>query len=269
MKRRNLLMASSGLATTMLFAKTTHPVAAQTAIGETVTIAADLPGYYVRPRTRDIVPAMIVFMEIFGVNDYIKSVCDRLAQAGFAALAPDFYNGQTFGYGDSDRQDAIARVRSIDDAMITQTVGKSIDYLSQRGDVLSEAIGAIGFCWGGRTTFLTNQVHADKLKAAVAYYGGGIAPTEDRMGRPSLLPGVPQMQAPILLMYGAKDASIAPDEHARIAEALSTANKRYAINVFPDAGHAFFSDRRDSYNAAAAEEAWQITMNFLQYHLRS
>lgn len=265
MKRRDILMASSGLATTMLFAKTAHPTAAQTARGEMVTLATDLQGYYVRPLTRNVVPAVLVFMEAYGVNDYIKSVCDRLAQAGYAALAPDFYHGDVFAY--TDREAAIAKLRSLDETVAMQEVGSAIDYLAQRGDVLPGAVGAIGFCLGGRFAFMANEVHADKLKAAVAYYGGGIAPAEDALGRPSLLPQVPQMQAPIMLMYGANDQMIAPDEHARIAEALSTAKKRYAINVFPDAGHAFFSDRRENYNAAAAEEAWQMTLNFLQFHL--
>ena len=268
MKRRNLLIASSGIATAMLFAKTTHPTSAQmvqdqTVQGQMVTLADDLQGYYVQPQTRAIPSTVLVFMEAFGLNNYIKSVCDRLAEAGYAALAPDFYHGDIYAY--TDIESAIAKVRSLDEAVVMQEVGSAIEFLNGR----TRSIGTIGFCLGGRLVFMANEVHADKLKAAVAYYGGGIAPAEDPFDRPSLLEQVPMMQAPIMLMYGANDQMIAPDEHARIAEALSTAKKRYAINVFPDADHGFFSDRRDNYNAAAAEEAWQMTLNFFGYHLAS
>ena len=68
-------------------------------------------------------------------------------------------------------------------------------------------------------------------------------------------------------MYGANDQSIAPEEHERIALALSTNKKRYGINVFPDAGHGFFSDRRDSYNPVASDEAWAMTLAFFERHL--
>jgi dienelactone hydrolase len=68
--------------------------------------------------------------------------------------------------------------------------------------------------------------------------------------------------APQLLIYGAQDASIASDEHARIAKALSDANKRYTLAVMPDAPHAFATFDRESYHASAAEAAWRMTFGF-------
>lgn len=143
-----------------------------------------------------------------------------------------------------------------------------LDFLAKRPEVAASKIGALGFCMGGRFTFLANAVHGNKFKGAVAYYGSGIANPQDQFGRKSLLDRVEAMQAPIMLIYGAEDKSITAEEHERITRALSQAKKRYVLNVFPKAGHGFLSDRRDSYAPAPAQEAWKMTLNFLEYNLR-
>jgi carboxymethylenebutenolidase len=107
------------------------------------------------------------------------------------------------------------------------------------------------------------------VKAAVAFYGSGIAATPDPLGRANLLDQVGKMTAPLMLMYGAEDQSIPPEEHQRIAAALSQAKRQYSLNVFPQAGHGFFSDRRDSYQPAPAAEAWAMTMSFFERHLKA
>ncbi|MDQ2916540.1 MAG: dienelactone hydrolase family protein, partial [Pseudomonadota bacterium] len=111
--------------------------------------------------------------------------------------------------------------------------------------------------------FLTNAVHGERLAASVSFYGGGIAPAVAHGKRKPLLDRVPELSAPQLMIYGARDASIASDEHARVAKALSDANKRYTLAVLPDAPHAFATFDRESYHAPAAEAAWRIAFAFL------
>ena len=267
MKRRELLIVSAGIATTPLLLATGNKTAASqtTSKGEIVTLGKDLQGYYVRPQAKGSVPGVMVFMEAFGLNPNIKNVCDRLAKAGYAALAPDFYHGDIYEY--TDLQSAIAKLKSLNDDTVMAEVGKGLEFLAGRQEVAADRVGVMGFCMGGRYTFLANAVHADKFKAAAAFYGAGIAPEKDALGRQPLLDRAAAMQAPIMLVYGADDESIAPDEHGRIAQALSTAKKRYILSVFPNAGHGFLSDRRDSYAAAPAREAWQMTMNFFRHNL--
>lgn len=266
MNRRDLLIVSAGIATTGLFvANTGNAQTTPASKGEIVTLGKDLQGYYVRPQGNGSFPAVMVFMEAFGLNPNIKSVCDRLALAGYAALAPDFYHGDVYEY--KDRQNAIAKLKSLNDDTVMAEVGQGLDYLSKRKEVAANKVGVTGFCMGGRYTFLANAVHADKFKAAAAFYGTGIAPQKDQLGRKPLLDRVAAMQAPIMLVYGADDQSIAPDEHGRIAQALSTAKKRYMLTVFPNAGHGFLSDRRDSYAAQPAQEAWEMTLNFFKQNL--
>jgi carboxymethylenebutenolidase len=263
MKRRDLLILSAATASSPLLLKSA--ATAQTPpSAEMVTLASDLNGYYARSASQGTSPGVLVLMEAFGLNDYVKSICDRLAQAGYAALAPDFYHGDTYDY--TDRTNAIARLRQLNDDTVMSEFGKGLEFLSGQPEV-SEKIGTIGFCMGGRYAFLASAAHANATKAAVCFYGGGIAAGADPLGRASLLDRVESIQSPVLLIYGADDESIAPDEHERIALALSTQKKRYTLSVFPNAGHGFFSDRRDSYVPAVAQEAWDMTLAFFERNL--
>ncbi len=260
-------MASSGIAAATLFTKAdSQAIAAMPAApGSMVTLAANLKGYYVRPSGTVTHPAVVVIMEAFGLNAYVKSVCDRLAQAGYAALAPDFYHGDTFEY--TNVPAAVAKLKTLSDDTVMAEFGKGLEFLAGRTEVKPGTVGTIGFCMGGRFVYLASATHADKLKAGVSFYGGGIAANPDPLGRKSLLDLTSAIKSPIMLMYGANDQSIAPDEHERIALSLSTNKKRYAINVFPDADHGFFSDRRDSYNPVASDESWAMTLAFFERHL--
>jgi carboxymethylenebutenolidase len=276
MKRRDILLASSGLSAAFV-ANACNAAPGNTAPspttsntgalkGKTVQLDQGLTGYYVTPSSRGTFPSVIVIMEAFGLNDYIKSVCDRLANEGYAALAPDFYHGAVYQY--SDRDNAVAKLKSLKDDVVMAEFGKGLEFLSKRPELANKNIGVVGFCMGGRYTFLANGQYASRLKAAVSFYGSGIAPTTDAMGRANLLGWADKMNAPIMLMYGAEDQSITPEEHQQIALALSKAKKRYTLNVFPKAGHGFFSDRRDSYNPEASAEAWSMTLSFFNRYLK-
>jgi carboxymethylenebutenolidase len=264
MNRRDLLLATTAGLITTAIPKEVNAAAK----GKIVQLDKDLRGYFVSPgqsATIKPAPAIMVLMEAFGLNDNIKGVCDRLAAKGYAALAPDFYHGQVFAY--KDIQAAITKLKTLNDQVVMAEFGKGLDFLKQQKNVTQKGVGVTGFCMGGRYTFLANAVHAQQIKAAVSFYGGGIAATDDVAGRPSLLNRVQMMQAPIMFMYGSEDSYIMAEEHARITTALSQAKKRYAVNVFPGAGHGFMSDRRDSYNPAAAAEAWDMTVAFFDRHL--
>ncbi|MBE9032592.1 dienelactone hydrolase family protein, partial [filamentous cyanobacterium LEGE 11480] len=200
----------------------------------------------------------------------IKSVCDRLAKAGYAALAPDFYQGASFAY--DQLQGAIAKLKTMQDDVVAGQFGKGLEFLAQQPNVKSNGVGVIGFCMGGRFTFLNAAVHADRVKAGVAYYGGGISATADgrpnAVGQRDLISQAPKIKAPMMFMYGTEDALIAAEEHQRVAYAMSKAKKSYAINVFEGAQHGFDSDRRANYNPAAAEEAWERTIAFFDRHVK-
>ncbi len=280
MKRRDILLGVSSIATASVVANAQLSTAKQpdakittpdsklaVNVGKNIQITKDLPGYYVTPAGSGKFPAVIVLMEAFGLNKWCKSICDRLAQSGFAAIAPDFYRGTTYAY--TDVPGAIAKLKSLNDQIIMSDVGKSLDFLAGKPEINANGIGVIGFCMGGRYAFLANAVHSTKIKAAISFYGGGIdAAPGNPLGQKSLLDRVTAMQSPIMLMYGSEDQLIAADEHGRIAAALSTAKKRYIINLFPNAQHGFMSDRRENFSPAAAAEAWMMTTGFFSQNLK-
>ncbi len=237
-------------------------MSADIARAEFVALDGERRGYLALPHTAGPHPAVLVFQEAFGVNRYVQGECERLARAGFAALAPDLFRGETYGY--ADRPKVVEHLKSLTDEYLLGDVRSAIAYLDTSNEVRHEAYGAVGFCMGGRLAVLTAIELRERIGAAVAFYGGNIAPQISRFGWPILLDRVPEIEAAVLLLYGADDDTIAPDEHARLAQALSASKKRYTLSVFPGAGHAFASIDRETYRPAVAEAAWRAALAFFR-----
>ncbi len=216
-------------------------------------------GYFAKPEGGP-APLVMVFMEIWGVNDHMRLVCEKLAGFGFAAFAIDFYDGEVFDPR-AGFEPAAAKLKSLGDEAIMDAFARAVGFFKTRKDVVADKLGVIGFCNGGRLAFLAATRHPRDIGATVCFYGGGIDNPKDRLGRGSVLGGVPHLESPVMLCYGAQDSSITPDEHARIAETLSRANKRYTLSVFPDVGHAFM-DKAGAAEERATEVGWRMTRNF-------
>lgn len=238
----------------------------QLARAEFVSLGGDLRGYYAAPAGAGPFPAVLLFQEAFGVNDYIQSEVRRLAQHGFAALAPDLFRGDTYDYT-THMNEAIGRLKTLKDDAMLADVDACTAFLAKQPEVKAGKLGAVGFCMGGRLAFLTATARAAKIAGAAAFYGGDISTEEGRNFKP-LTDRAPQLSGELMLIYGAEDGSIDPQQHARIAEALSTNKKNYTLRVFPDAGHGFASRDRDSYRPAQAEEAWTEVLALLNRTLR-
>ena len=231
-----------------------------------VTLNDSLAGYVARPAGRGAFPGIVVLMEAFGITGHIWGVCERLANAGYVAVAPDIYHGEIFDYG--NMEPVLAKIKSVDDATVMSELEASLDWLADQPEVAGESLGVIGFCMGGRLAYLANCRHAERIKATVAFYGGGIAPDgTDRFGRTPPISETGAMRHPIFVGYGTEDASIPPTEHARVAQVLSEHKKRYTLAVYPEAGHGFLCEERASYAAAAATDAWQESLGFLKSNL--
>jgi carboxymethylenebutenolidase len=195
--------------------------------------------------------AVLVIQEIFGVNAHIRSVADRLADAGFVALAPALFDpvehGIELGYGYADMQRGRALVAALG-------IPRAMDLLNAAAEKLQMEglrVGAVGFCWGGTLAFLCNT----RLQLpAVAYYGARSVPFLDE-----------HAGAPLLFHFGAKDASIPPAD----VEKHRTLQPRARVFVYDDAGHAFNRDVDPHAHAPeAAALAWQRTLAFLEANLR-
>lgn len=231
----------------------------QPVTGDWIELAPELRAWLAKPEGADSPPGVLLHIEAFGVNAHMRTVAERYAAAGYLAIVPDIYHGHTFDYGDIEN--AIGAVRELDDRQVLGETEAALECLATEGAGGKPAV--VGYCMGGRLAFLAGLELGSRLSAVVSYYGGGIGPEKDRLGRAPLIERAEELGTPILLHYGGKDQSIAPAEHARIAAALSKAGKRYAISVYPEAGHGFNCDERPSYDAEAAAEAWELTRTFL------
>lgn len=227
-----------------------------------VTLGDDLQGYCEYPRATGHVPAVVVLMEAYGITAHIRNVCLRLAQAGYLALAPDFFRGTVLGYDERER--VLALLPTLRDEQLLGDVSRCVDWLRGRPEVEPDKIAVLGFCMGGRLAYLAGCVQSASWRAVLSLYGGGIAPEgPDRFGREPPVGRSQALRAPLFLGYGTDDSSIPPAEHARIVETLSGLGKRYVLSLYPGAGHGFLCEERPSHEPRAAGEAWRDILSFL------
>lgn len=241
--------------------------------GMTQVAVADgnLPVFVARPSGSGQHPAIIVVMEAFGLNGHIKKVTERIAREGCVAVAPDMYHrsGQNLDVGYDNLPEAIRLMTSLRDEEIVSDMKALTDHLQAQAFVRGDRIGITGFCMGGRISFLT-ACRNPAIKAAVPFYGGGIAgaPASEKAPK-APLDYADQLQAPMLLFFGEKDPFIPLEEVERIKQRLAELKKEAETVVYPDAPHGFFCDERDSYRPDAARDAWDRMGRFFDRLLKS
>ena len=234
-----------------------------------ITTAEGVGGYLAYPAGQSS-PGIVVHFEIFGVNGHIEDVCRRIAQEGYAALAPDYYwrlGQRTAPY--TDLKAAFGLAANLKDAEILSDAASCLGYLRSQSFVDAGAIGTLGFCMGGRLAVLTAAANPDSVTAAVSFYGGGLA-GENMRGGQTLNPmdEAAHVQCPLLLFYGEKDQFILPEHAAAFTGKLQQLGKNFSSRVYAGAGHGFFCNDRASYHAEAAQDAWEKTKRFLEANLK-
>ena len=255
------------------FALATQPISAQTVIktdtegllaGEIMVPAVDreLPGYRAMPAGGTKLPTVLVIHEIFGVHEYLRDVCRRLAKAGYLAIAVDMYirHGETAKM--SNVQEIMAGpVAAASDTEHMADLDACAAWAAKNGGD-PQRLAVTGFCRGGRTTWLY-AAHNPQLKAAVAWYGElDAAQTARKPKSPLDLAG--QMKAPVLGLYAGKDQGITADQVEYMRSELTKAGSKSQIHVYPDAPHAFHADYRPTYRKEAAEDGWKRMLEWLR-----
>lgn len=209
--------------------------------------------------------AVIVIQEAFGVNEYIQDVTRRFAAAGYRAVAPSLFHragGGTAPYTDFTK--VMPLFKGMSDAGIAMDVDAVLAHL-RGASFRDEQIAIVGFCMGGRVTFLIATRH--RLGAAVGFYGGAIVAAR-RPGFPPLIGDAPKLATPWLGLFGDADASIPIEDVETLRETLAREAKAPTQIVrYAGAEHGFHCDRRDSYNEAAAVDGWARTLAWLRRHL--
>jgi carboxymethylenebutenolidase len=266
--RRGVVMSGliSGftLATQRVEAQAIHTDTDGIEVGE-VQIPTDngsLPAYFAHPAKQGTFPVVLVNEEIFGVHEYIKDVCRRLAKAGYLAVATEYYAriGDLSKMTDSGQIFKDVILKAPDAQYMADLDATAAWALRSRGS--STRVGVIGFCRGGRQTWLY-AAHSPNLRAAVAFYGplgGAPSPIQPQ----TALDLAADIKCPLLGLYGGQDPSI-PEDAVRQAEAKAkAAHKIVEIVIYPDAPHGFHADYRPSYRQADAEDAWNRALEWLK-----
>lgn len=203
-----------------------------------------VPYFFARPADEPPWSGVVVVMEGGGLTVQLLRLCERLARAGHATVAPDLFHR----LGGSDRDKALAGrwFSNLDDDAALEDLTASAGALRALG---ATAVGMTGFCMGGRLTYLA-ATSGLELQAAVPFYGGGIAQI------------LAEPKCPLLAFFGGDDQYIPVDDIAAVQR-----HHPDDVVVYPDAGHGFMRDGTDSYHAVAATDAWARMLDFLGEHL--
>jgi len=212
-------------------------------------------GYFAAPSdVFEPLPAIIVIHEWWGLNDNIRAMADRLAGEGYMVLAVDLYGGKTADSPAGARELMLDVVEDPEPA--NANIRAAYEFLTTAG---APRIGSLGWCFGGGWSLNTAQLFPNELAATVIYYGQ-VTADEDRL-RP--------IGVPILGLFGADDTGITLESVDAFRGSLERLRKEHEIHVYPGVGHAFANPTGRNYNAEAATDAWEKTLEFLGRHLVS
>jgi carboxymethylenebutenolidase len=209
----------------------------------------ELMGYLAHVTGANPKPAVIVIQEWWGLNDHIKDIANRFAQAGYVALAPDLYHGVVTTEPDEARKQAMEL--GMRDAV--GEIGQAIAYL-QAQDFVSGGTGVIGFCMGGGLVY-QSAANLDSVAAGAGFYGSPLSAAD-----------ASKVSAPIISFLGTADGRSVPNLEAMHA-AFDEAGVENSYQIYDGAQHSFFNDTRASYDEAAATDAWQRTLDWFAQHL--
>jgi carboxymethylenebutenolidase len=200
-------------------------------------------------------PGLIVIQEWWGLVDHIKQVCDRFAEAGFVALAPDHYHGRQTKSPD----DAGKLFMALNITQAGKELRGAAEYLLANKAVDPKRVGTLGFCMGGQLALFAAAEHGDRVACAVDFYGI----------HPNVKIDPARLKVPVLGHFGTRDHSVPVEGVRQLAAEVGAAGGSFETHFY-EADHAFFNDTRpQAYNRAAAELAWQRTIEFLGKHLGS
>ena len=213
--------------------------------------------YVARPASGGPQAGLMVFQEAYGVNSHIRHVTDRFAEQGYVAIAPELFHRTAPAGFEGDYKDfpsVMPHYQALTNQAAEADVRATYEWLRSNSHVDADAIACVGFCMGGRVSFLANSVVP--VRKAVSFYGGGIAP--------GLLDRAGKLHGPALLMWGGFDKHITREHRKAVVDTLSAEHKVYVNVEFSHADHGFFCDERAAYEPTAARQAWALTLEFLR-----
>ena len=180
-------------------------------------------------------PAVIVFEEIFGINSHIRNVTERVAKEGYVAIAPDIHHraappDMELKYDDEGRKIGMPLIGKMSVEGVLADVAATLAFLARAMDVAPDRIGCMGFCIGGHVTYLTAAM--TDVKAAVAFYGGGIAAFGLDAPQPTVS-RTASIKGKIVCFFGGQDSAIPAAQVETVRHALEEHHIRHEVTCIP------------------------------------
>lgn len=228
----------------------------------------EIDAYLATPQGEGKFPGIVVIQEIFGVNNHIRDVTQRLAKEGYIAIAPAIYQRLAPGFETGYTPEAITLGRKYKNqtqaAELLADIRSATDYLKNLPQVKGESFGTIGFCFGGHVAYLGATL--SDIAATASFYGAGIT-TMTPGGEEPTVTKTPEIKSTIYTFFGDEDNSIPPEQVDEIENTLKKYQIPHKVFRYSGADHGFFCDQRASYNQAAAQDAWQQVLDLFSKHL--
>jgi carboxymethylenebutenolidase len=204
--------------------------------------------------------AVVVIQHQGGVDEFIEEMTDRVGAAGHIGIAPDLYHRD----GPDCHDDGPTRRARLLDVNVIKDVNATVDYLRKHRAVDVQRLGIVGFCMGGRVSYLIAAQPA--FKAAVDYYGGNImAPWGEGVAP---FARTAEIGCPLLGLFGEADSNPSPADMKKLDAELTKHGKAHEFHSYPGANHAFMNRRGARYHEAADRDSWPRTLAFFDKHLR-
>jgi carboxymethylenebutenolidase len=245
-------------------------------LGEELTFtgahSTQVNGYLARPTASGEHPGMIVIHEAMGLNEHIRDIVDRFANIGYVTLGVDLYTREGGPPPAGDIEAMMKRLFAMSDETVLGDLDGAAEHLRSL-DGVSGRIGCIGFCMGGRYTLLF-ACSSDRLDVAVDCWGGFAdrATPDERSTATRPTPPLElaeQLKCPLLAAVGAEDQNPSPQLAEQLRERAALSGQEVKVDVYDDAGHAFFADYRPTYRPEPAAKLWREIVPFLQRHLQA
>jgi len=229
---------------------------------KTIEIASDsvqIDAYLAKPQETGSYPGIIVLQEIFGVNDHIREVTERIAKEGYIAIAPALFQRQAPGFATGYTTEDIKVGKDYAWGQtkapeLLKDIQSAIDYLKTLPEIKKDAFGCTGFCFGGHVAYLAASLN--DIKATASFYGARITTSTPGGGEPTINV-TSEIKGMLYAFFGMEDSSIPTEQVDQIEAELNKYQVRSRVFRYQNANHGFFCDRRVSYNAQAAADAWK------------
>jgi carboxymethylenebutenolidase len=224
-----------------------------------------MPAYWAAPKKPGKFATIIVIPEIWGLHEYQKDICRRLAKAGYFAVSADPYFRSGNLANVQDIKQVLAAANSLPDSQAFADLDALVAWLGKQPRANVNKLGITGMCRGGRTVWMY-AAHNPKLRAGVAWYGHFTPAPPGMTSTP--LDVTDKLNVPVLGLYGGADGGI-PVQHIERMRAGLLAfgkDKESIIHVYPEMPHGFHADYRNSYRKEAAEDGWKRMLAWFKKH---